>query len=280
MALAVSVSSVAATPSILEQAHELYQQTKYQEALRLLESGAGKTAPEYELAGKCWYRLENYKKATEALEKATAADPRNADYWEWLGKAYGKRAETSSFLTAPSYASRTRQYFERAVELDPQNLEALDDLFSYYLDAPGILGGGVAKAAALSERVRALDPAKYHSMQARLAEKRKQFAPAEQFWRRAAELAPNQVGRVVDLAKFFARQGRYSESETAFDRAAQMAPQQPDRKFEQARTYIRSGRNLGVARKLLQEYLQSPLTPDDPPRAEAERLLKSLDSNG
>ncbi len=280
VALAVAAASAHSAPSVLEQARQLYQQTKYQEAIRLLESGQGRTGADYELLGKCWYMLEEYKKATDALEKATAAEARNADYWDWLGKAYGRRAETSSFLTALSYASKTRQYFERAVELDPQNLEALDDLFSYYLDAPGFLGGGVDKAAAFTERVRALDAAKYHAMQARLAEKRKQFDPAEQFWRKAAELAPSQVGRVVDLAKFFARQGRFAESEAALERAAKMAPDKPSLKFEQARVYIRAARNPELARKLLQEYLEASLTPDDPPRSEAQRLLKSLGSKG
>lgn len=258
----------------LERARELYQRTQYREALRILEPSQPKTAPAYALTGQCYYLLEDFKKAGEALEKAVAADSRNSVYWDWLGRAYGKRAETSSFFTAPSYASQARQHFERAVQLDPQNLEALDDLFEYYLEAPGFLGGGVEKAAPLSERLREQAPAKYHSMQARLAEKRKQFAAAEQHWRQAASSAPSEAGRLVDLARFLARQGRHSESDTTFERAFQLAPQSPQVKFQRARTYLESGRNLDLARKLLQEYLVSSLTPDDPPRAEAERLLR------
>ena len=37
--------------------------------------------------------------------------------------------------------------FEKSVELDGKNLEAINDLFSYYLEAPGFLGGGLDKAA-------------------------------------------------------------------------------------------------------------------------------------
>jgi hypothetical protein len=44
--------------------------------------------------------------------------------------------------------------------------------------------------------------------------------------------------------------------------------------FEQAQHYIRTKRNLPTAKSLLERYLKSPLTADDPPRAEAERLLK------
>ena len=274
---AVAVASPGAT---LDRAEELYRRTEYRQALQLLEAGPERTAAAYELIGRCFYMLEDFKKASDALEKATAADPRNARAWDWLGKAFGKRAETSSFLTAPSYASKARQYFVRAVELDPHNLDAIDDLFEYYLEAPGLLGGGVDKAANLSEKVREQDPAKYHSMKARLAEKQKQLPQAEQFWRQAAQLAPSQVGRLVDLAKFFARQGRFSESEETFQRAAKIAPDNIQLKFEHAKAYIRAGRNREAARKLLEEYLKAPLTPDDPPRAEAERLLRSIARRG
>ncbi|MBI4442463.1 MAG: tetratricopeptide repeat protein [Acidobacteria bacterium] len=265
---------LAAASSALEEAGALYQRTEYRKALGILLAEELKTAPIYALIGKCYYGLEDFKKATEALQRAVAADPQNSHSVDWLGKAFGRRAETSSFLTAPSYASQARKYFEQAVELDPQNQSALDDLFDYYLEAPGFLGGGQDKAAALSERVRERNPAKYHSMQARLAEKKKQFEEAEKHWRQAVESAPSEAGRLVSLARFLARQGRYAESEEEFEKAARTSPENVQLKFERAKTYVESKRNLGQARKLLQEYLNAPLTPDDPPRSEARKLLQ------
>jgi len=289
VALGLCLATVAAAQP--DRAQELYQRTEYREALRLLESVREKTGPVYDLLGKCYYRLDEFSKATEALEKAVAAEPRNANYWNWLGKAYGRRAETSVFFNQPRYAVRAREHFEKAVALDPQNREALSDLFEYYLEAPGFLGGGLDKAAALSERLREPDPARYQGMQARLAEKRKEFAKAEQFWRRAVELAPAEpgpssrdagikAGRLADLARFLARQQRFPESDAAFEQAARLAPDQADLKFTRARTYLDSKRNQDLARRLLEEYLKSPLTPDDPPRAEAERLLRSIARTG
>ena len=46
--------------------------------------------------------------------------------------------------------------------------------------------------------------------------------------------------------------------------------------FAKADLYIKSKRNLDVARDLLKRYLSSTLTPDDPPRADAEKLLKQV----
>jgi tetratricopeptide (TPR) repeat protein len=260
----------------MARATTLYQQTRYRPALQLLEPAQPKSPAVHALIGQCYYMLEDYKKASEAFQRAVGAVPGNSVYWNWLGRAYGRRAETSSFFTAPSYASRARQHFEKAVQLDPENLDAIDDLFEYYLQAPGFLGGGKDKAAELSERIRQRAPARYHSMQARLAEKDKKMDVAEREYRAAVAAAPEEAGRLIDLARFFARQGNFPESDAAFDRAREVAPQSVQLKFQRARTNIDAKRNLEQARSLLEEYLSSPLTPDDPPRAEAEQLLRRI----
>lgn len=268
---ATALTSSAAT---LDQAEELYQRTAYRQALRLLDDSSDPSPAVDALIGKVYYRLGDYKKATSALESAIEADPNNSEYYDWLGKIYGKRAETSSFLTAWSYAGKCHKNFEKAIALDPGNIEAIDDLFEFSLNAPGFVGGGVEKAVKVAEMARHLNPAKYESFQARLAKKRKDFASEEQHLRAAMELDPANVGRIADLARFLARHGRFQESETLFERARQIAPHDAQLKFERAKTYIELGRNRETARKLLKEYLASALTPDDPPRSEAERLLR------
>lgn len=272
----MAAAALWASSAEIEKARRLYQRTEYRAVLELLLPLKTKDGPAFELIGKAYYMEGDYKKASAYFEKAVAADPRNSAYHHWLGRAYGKRAETSSFVTAPGFARKARQHFEKAVELDPKNLEAINDLFEYYLEAPGFLGGGLEKAAALVERIRVLDPAEAHYAEARLAEKRRELARAEQQLRQAIELAPRQLGRIIDLAKFLAKQRRFEESDALFQQAEKLAPNSPRLKFERAAAYIRAGRNLEEARRLLEEYLRSPLTPDDPPRREAEELLKQV----
>jgi len=74
------------------QAWDLYQQTKYEEALRLLSAVQTQTGATYALLGKCHYGLEDFKRASEYFERAVQADPDNSEYYDWLGKAYGRRA--------------------------------------------------------------------------------------------------------------------------------------------------------------------------------------------
>ena len=153
-------------------------------------------------------------------------------------------------------------------------MEALSDLFEYYLEAPGFMGGGLDKATATAEQMAAIDPVEGHWAQARLAEKKKEFHTAEEHLQRAAAMAPQQVGKLVDLARFLAKQGRYQESEQSFRKAEKIAPNNPKVIYARADTYIQQGRNLDTARQLLRRYLQADLTPDDPSRADAEKLLK------
>lgn len=258
-----------------ERAEGLYHQTQYRESLEILNS-LPRDVDVIELTGQNWFMLGEYKKAGDAFEKAVHMEPSNSELNHWLGRTYGRRAETGSMLTAPGNASKARQYFEKAVELDPRNQEAVNDLFDYYLEAPGFLGGGLNKAESMAAHIGTLNPAEGHYAEAQIKDKLKQYSDAEQQLRMAAELAPHQVGRVIDIAKYLAKLHRFVESEMMFDKAAKMAPQEPKVLYQRAETYVKTNRNLEEARKLLQEYVQAKLTPDDPPREQAQALLKKL----
>jgi tetratricopeptide (TPR) repeat protein len=258
----------------LWKAEDLYRRTDYKASLALISEAGPNNGQAFCLAGRDYFMLGDYKKATEALERALAIEPTNSVYAHWLGRSYGRRAETSTPFLAPMHASKARAYFEKAVALDPSNEEALNDLFDYYLEAPGFLGGGYDKAEEIAKRIAERNPAEGHFAEAQLADKRKHFDTAEEQLRRAMELAPRQVGRILDLARYLAKHGRIPESEAAFDKAEQLAPNSPKVSFARAHVYVEQKRNLDKAKVLLNQYLRSNLTPDDPPREQAEKLLK------
>jgi tetratricopeptide (TPR) repeat protein len=258
----------------LDQARKLYNLTDFDQSLKLLQAAPRKDAPIYQLMGRDYYMLSDYKKAAETLERAVAADPGDSESALWLARAYGRRAETSNPISAAGQASKARQFFERAVQLDPKNLDALNDLFDYYLEAPGFLGGGFDKAAATATRIAGISEAEGYAAQAKLAEHRKQFGSAEEQLRRAIEAAPQQIGKVIELARLLAKQGRFQESDQTVARAEKIAPNSPRLLYATADLYIKSGRHLDVARALLERYLTCQLTPDDPPRSDAEKLLQ------
>jgi Flp pilus assembly protein TadD len=278
LAIFVFAAGLFASAADLKQAEDLYQRTEYAASLKILAGESAEGAKAYLLIGKNYYMLGNYKRATEAFQRAMALDTTSSDAALWLGRTYGRRAETASPFMAPGNASKARQYFEKAVQLDPHNNEALNDLFDYYLQAPGFLGGGMDKAATVAKRIGERSPAEFDFAQAQLADRQKEFDTAEQHLRNAIAKAPREVGRVIDLAKYLAKRGRYRESDATFEEAAKLAPDSPNVLFAQAHTFIHEKRRLDEARVLLEKYVHSSLTPDDPPREEAFRLLKQIPS--
>lgn len=279
--IALSTAAQAASTGQLDhlaKAQSAYNRTDYRSAIESLSSTSVKPIESNFLLGKSYYMLGDFKKACDFLHKSAELDGNNSDLYLWLGRAYGRRAESSNPLTAPSYATKARQNFEKSVNLNPKNGDALSDLFDYYLQAPGFLGGGLEKAVALLPKIKDHDSAEFHFAQAQLAEKRKEFATAEQQLRRALDLAPRQVGRVIDLAKFLLRRGRIPESDALWKQAATIAPNDPKVLFEQANALIASKRDLTEAKRLLKLYLQAPLTPELPSRSEAAKLLKQAEN--
>jgi len=256
----------------------LYNRTEYAAAVAALNQ-SDPNAGNLELLGQCWFMLGDFKKATDALERAAAMAPpdsMNASMIQtWLGRAWGRRAETSFALLAAGYATKSRQAFEKALQLNPGNADALGDLFDFYMDAPALIGGGIDKAAGLLPQFDKYDPVGAILAQARIDERKKQFAGAEADLRRAIEVGPGKVGLVLNLAQFLSRRGRYEESEKAFRQASNMAPDSPRILYARADSYIGARRNLDQARDLLKKYLAATsLTPDDPPRWQALNLLK------
>jgi Flp pilus assembly protein TadD len=263
-----------ASPDVVSRASALYQRTEYEGSLHVLAEDPAPDAAGYLLSGKNYFMLGDYKKAIEFLDKALAISPANSEYELWLGRAWGRRAETSGWLTAGIHASKARQCFEKAVAWDPHNREAKNDLFDFYLNAPGFLGGGLEKAAALANSIASERPPEYEFEEAQIADRKKDYAAAEAHLRRAMQLAPSEAGRVLDVARFVARRGRLEESDALFEQARKLAPSQPRVAFAEARVDIENRRNLEQARRLLEGYLHASLTPDDPPRQEAEKLLR------
>lgn len=271
--LAASASEALAQPALAD-ARRLYDQTDYRGAMNILLKLPAQTGLSLELSGRCRYFMGDYKAAINDLEKAVQLEPRSSDHYLWLGRAWGRRAEASVFFMAVRHASEARKSFEKSVQLNPANSEAVNDLLAFYLEAPGFLGGGLDPATRLVEQSRKNDPVEYQFALSQISIHNKDFDAAESQLRKAVELAPRRVNRLVDLARFLAGRGKLSESEAVFDQAARIDSNDKKLLYGRAETYIKGKRNLAAARKYLEAYLQSPLNPEDPSREEARKLIQ------
>lgn len=96
-----------------------------------------------------------------------------------LGRVYGQQAMTASVFKMPGLATKTKEQFVKAVELDPALFEARSGLTQFYLMAPGFAGGSVPKARELAVEVQPRQPEQAKVLRAMLAMNDKDWAGAE-----------------------------------------------------------------------------------------------------
>jgi len=178
-------------------------------------SGAPKDAESYNLLCRAYFALADWDKGIPACEKAVSLEPDKSQYHLWLGRVYGEKADHSGFVTAAGLAKKVRSEFETAVRLNPNNVEARTDLAEFYLEAPGIMGGGRDKAEAQAQKIAVLDPVRAGWVKARLAEKNKDLDAAEREYRHAIEDSGGAGGPWLALARFYRRVSRFDDMQQA-----------------------------------------------------------------
>jgi len=236
-------------------------------------SSTPKDAESYNLLCRAYFALAEWDKGIAVCEKAVALDPQNAQYHMWLGRVYGEKADHSSFLSAAGLAKKVRGEFETAVRLNPESAEARTDLAEFYMEAPGIVGGGRDKAEAQAQKIAALDPVRAGWVKGRLAEKNKDLILAEKEYRGAVEGGHGSALAWLNLAYFYRRYGRLDSMEDAIRHASAAPMDQPEVLMESVNMLLRSKRDLLQATQLLRRYLSSSLTVEAAPAFKAHYLL-------
>jgi tetratricopeptide (TPR) repeat protein len=238
-----------------------------------------KTAPgdaeSYNLLCRSYFVLGNWDRAISACEKAVGLDAGNSRDHLWLGRAYGEKAAQAHFFTAITLAQKVRSEFETAVQLSPSNVDARSDLAEFYLEAPGIVGGGQEKAAAEARSLATMDPAKAHWVTARIAQKNHDDVTAEKEYRAAVEASHGGALAWLNLAFFYRRSQRLDDMENAINHATSAQTNASEVLMEAAETLIGAGRNFPYAVQLLKLYLSSP-TVEQAPAFKAHYLLGTM----
>jgi tetratricopeptide (TPR) repeat protein len=242
-----------------DKVRSLLSRGEFGQAKAILESipGSSQTTESRFLLGKVRYLWGHVNVAVNLFEKAAEASPNNSEYFLWLGRALGRKAEKAMFLIAPSLAGKSRDAFERAVEVDPNNLDARDDLLSFYLEAPGFLGGGKEKALALVEQIEASHSCKFHIQRAEIYQKEKSFDRAEQELQKATEIRPYCLRGYRALSGLLERRGQMSQAREKLEMTVQLFPKSPVAHFALGRFEVETGGNLESARRELELFLEA-----------------------
>jgi tetratricopeptide (TPR) repeat protein len=204
----------------------------YDGARKVLEAvvsqNGSNTEARYYLSRLLANHYRDYDAAEEMMEATVEKADGNAEYHFFLGAVYGAQAQQAGLLSKFSYAKKTRDQFVRAVELQPDSVRYRAALLSYYLQAPGIVGGGVDKARIQAEEILKRDAYEGHMALAGIENKENQLENAEKEYRMAIAAKPAEWRPHHLLGYLYVRMKRADDAVTQFKEYVRLAPMDPN----------------------------------------------------
>jgi tetratricopeptide (TPR) repeat protein len=258
--------------------HDL-QQGRADAAIHLLEPATAadsRDAEAEQLLCRLALQLEQWDNAIAACQKAVAIDGNSSNNHLWYGRALGEKADRVSFIKAYGLAKHVKAEFEIAAALDPRNAEALSALGEYYTEAPGIVGGGKDKAAAVADKLDDVDRARAEELRGRIAASNKETAAAEQHFRGAITASHRPASYWMVLGSFYQKQNDLTRMQEAIHSGLEADGGHGEPLVDAAHLLTRAGQDPQSAIRLLREYLASPEKSEDEPAFRVHLLLAGL----
>jgi tetratricopeptide (TPR) repeat protein len=205
--------------------------------------------------GRIAFEEDRLNAAEQQFEHLTKVVPNDSEAFHWLGRVCGVEARNLGAPRGMMAARRAKSALEKAVLLDPNNVEARVDLATFYREAPAIVGGSNRSAFAQASEIATRDPYLGALVQGDLEMADKNFAEAERSYRSAIERKPAQSEGYFRMAVLRQRTRRYDEAFAAFEKMLQLDPGEKRALFQIGKTADLSGQRLERGREALLEYL-------------------------
>lgn len=264
----------------LEAGRRAYEASDYAKAIQVLQAAGANDPQNGEvqlLLTKCYLELLEYDPAIKSAEKAVAIDAQNSVYHEWLGRAYGEKADHASLFSAMSLAKKTRKEFDTAMQLDGKNFSARQALIEFDCSAPGIVGGGEEKALPQIKQLAEMDAAEGHYAAGNCRRQKKDFAVADEEFAKALESNPKSAVLIYDIGDYAVKRGQPERLLAVAEMGERVASGDLRGKFYRGVALVLKKENPEEAERLLREYAKkAPVRSGYPRPAAAHAWLGRL----
>ena len=258
--------------------------------------------------------------ALQLAERAVKLQPGIAAYHWQLAEIVGDEAEKASVFRQLGLARRFRQEAEAAISLDSQYIDARLGMISFFIKAPGILGGDRKKADAMAEEIARIDPGAGQLARAQVLKETKSTGDFETLFRQAADMAtglrvkydatsslinwyltqkpqryddalqqarallkidPHRIGGYRGLAGILAGLRKWDQLDAVLADSEKAVPDDLSPFYRAASTIVVQGTDYVRAERYLRKYLTQEPEPSSPPAAYAHwRLGQMLEKEG
>jgi tetratricopeptide (TPR) repeat protein len=182
---------------------------------------------QYQLARVLLFQ-QKMDEAEDAIDEALDLNDRDARFHFLRGQILGEIASTANVFKQGFLAPKVKNAFLRAVELDSTFVDARVGLYNYYIMAPGIMGGSEEKALKQANEVVKLNSYRGHILLANFHQRKKEFAEAEDEYKKAIDAEPKRTGGYKSLGYFFIGQKKFDEAIIQFKKYIELDPKNPD----------------------------------------------------
>jgi len=245
----------------------LYTLGQFNQAVKALSQARDASPDDHTVRfwlGKSHLKTREWDKAVHEMEKAVQLQPSNAKYHLWLGRACGSKASNTIFFKALGWARRVVTEFETARQIAPDDVDVRFDLLEYYLEAPGIVGGGRAKAEAEALAITKLNPRKGYLARSTILSKDKKWDLAQKELLQATIYFPDDADAFKDLADFLLERKDYRSALEYGEKALALRKESKRIQFIVAAAETQLRTDLDGSAKTLLALAAGPLTDGDP----------------
>jgi len=210
------------------------------------------------------YDAGDWDGAIDSFEEAVESDESSSMYHTWLGRAYIAKLQTVSFFEKGVLSGRALEHLQKAVKLDPTNVEARVSLAGYYLNAPSIAGGSKKKARQQAEEIVKYDEVRGNWILAGVLIKDEKYDEAIATIESCIEAQPENLEYRYRLAMAYQEMERYDETFAEFEKVLEMDPNAAGALYQMGRTAVFSATNLDRGIECLELYLTIEVPPGYP----------------
>ena len=233
----------------------------------------------HQLLCRAFYAQDQFDDAIPQCELAAASQASSqteaSNNQLWLGRAYGMKASHAGWISGFTLARKVAASFERAVQFDPNNVDAIDDLGEFYVEAPSIVGGGDNKAQTLAGRTMQRYPAAAHHLLARIAESNHDLGTAEAELKREVAVQGGSEAW-IDLAEFYRAHARPDDALAAVKSGIAADHAHSAVLVAAATILTKANRAPDLAERCLRDYLASHAKSDAAPAFKVHLQLSRL----
>lgn len=189
-----------------EKAEKLFNQGKYEAAKPLFEAVITENPKDLrtlEYLGDIAGHNKFWDKAMEYYGKLKKLNPSEADYHYKFGGCLGMKAKESNKFKALGMIDDIKSSFEKAIQLNPNHIEARWALIELYLQLPGIVGGSERKAQKYAGELLKISPVDGYLAKGHIAEYFSRYKDAEANYNKAIAVSGSKTSykKLADLYK-------------------------------------------------------------------------------